>query len=335
MIEKNKFLALKQVPAGIWEETDKLNGTPYGTSRSKLANESPGPLEKWRTYVASNFDSISEQVQISWGSINNVEDDDNDNPLRDSGDVFVDYRIANVLEILRSDLPEDHVEVFKETLMSTQELISDDIANLAAVIRAAMMHFAAKGGSQFDIAEILPRNAIRNTSMLFRDQFVTFNTQIATDAETVLFEQQHIEKLHSIYLGNMVTTAQQRALGSIDADFFLSKAFTIYHLHRLKCPKQSTKPFKKYCKNLENMWADNKLLSRSAEYVIRILLRLHLAPKREAHHKDLISRKAKEKKESKNSVKTSAIRNLQRKTDSRIMQAGDETRRGEMVHAAL
>ncbi|KAL1927498.1 hypothetical protein VTP01DRAFT_3735 [Rhizomucor pusillus] len=66
---------------------------------------------------------------------------------------------------------------------------------------------------------------------------------------------------------------------------------------------------------------------------MRILLRLHLAPKREAHYKELVSRKAKEKQERKIKVDSAAIRNFQRnrlreekkylQNENRIVQAKD------------
>ncbi|KAL1931754.1 hypothetical protein VTP01DRAFT_9897 [Rhizomucor pusillus] len=71
VMEKNKFLVLKQVPAGTWEENDK----------------------QWHTL----WHIKDEQVQISWGSIDNVANDDSDGALRDSENNVVDYRTANVL----------------------------------------------------------------------------------------------------------------------------------------------------------------------------------------------------------------------------------------------
>ncbi|KAL1926106.1 hypothetical protein VTP01DRAFT_6143 [Rhizomucor pusillus] len=66
---------------------------------------------------------------------------------------------------------------------------------------------------------------------------------------------------------------------------------------------------------------------------MRILLRLHLAFKREAHYKELVSRKAKEKQERKIKVDSAAIRNFQRnrlceekkylQNENRIVQAKD------------
>ncbi|KAL1931753.1 hypothetical protein VTP01DRAFT_9896 [Rhizomucor pusillus] len=105
------------------------------------------------------------------------------------------------------------------------------------------------------------------------------------------------------------TAMQQRAFGSIDADFFIE---SFYYLPPAQAGVSQTinHAIHQYCKNLENMWAD-KLFSR------------------------LGFQKSKREKRVQGSVKISAIRNLQRnklyeenkylrKTESRIMQAGDE-----------
>ncbi|KAK4509882.1 uncharacterized protein ATC70_007186 [Mucor velutinosus] len=48
-----------------------------------------------------------------------------------------------------------------------------------------------------------------------------------------------------------------------------------------------------YKTNLENMWASNKIFNKSLNKLLEILLRAHLAPKRESHYWELQQTKAK------------------------------------------
>ncbi|KAL1927497.1 hypothetical protein VTP01DRAFT_3734 [Rhizomucor pusillus] len=62
--KKAKFLALKQLPAG-----------PYGTSRKKLIKLSPSRLDRWKSFLNSNFDRINKDVEIQWSSIDDEKED--------------------------------------------------------------------------------------------------------------------------------------------------------------------------------------------------------------------------------------------------------------------
>ncbi|KAL1935060.1 hypothetical protein VTP01DRAFT_4200 [Rhizomucor pusillus] len=217
-IVRGSIRKLKNSPSEL-PEYETTASWPYGTSRKKLIKLSPSPLDRWKSFLNSNFDRINKDVGIQWSSKNDEkEDKKNTEAENNDDDDGSNHGITSVplSSVLRPGLPEDYIEIFEETLGSTQELISDDISNLSAVIRATMLEFVAK----------------------------------------------------------------------------------------------------------------------NAEYVVRILSRLYLAPKREAYYKELVSRKAKEKQELKIKVDSAAIRNFQRnrfreekkylqKTENRIVQAKD------------
>ncbi|KAL1926107.1 hypothetical protein VTP01DRAFT_6144 [Rhizomucor pusillus] len=120
---------------------------PYGTSRKKLIKLSPSRLDRWKSFLNSNFDRINKDVEIQWSSIDDEkEDKKNTEAENNDDDDGSNHGITSVplSSVLRPGLPEDYIEIFEETLGSTQELISDDIANLSAVIRATMLEFVAK-----------------------------------------------------------------------------------------------------------------------------------------------------------------------------------------------
>ncbi|KAL1931738.1 hypothetical protein VTP01DRAFT_9881 [Rhizomucor pusillus] len=125
---------LKNSPSELPED-ETTASWPYGTSRKKLNKLSPSPLDRWKSFLNSNFDRINKYVGIQWSSINDEKEDKKNTEAENNDDDGSNHGITSVSlsSVLRPGLPEDYIEIFEQRLGSMQELISDDIANLSAV----------------------------------------------------------------------------------------------------------------------------------------------------------------------------------------------------------
>ncbi|KAK4509640.1 uncharacterized protein ATC70_006942 [Mucor velutinosus] len=119
-----------------------------------------------------------------------------------------------------------------------------------------------------------------------------------------LFQSRHIDYLHTALFGQRGTKISHSpfaALSSTNAPILDAIARdTPQPASELMMVARGL-----YKTNLENMWASNKIFNKSLNKLLEILLRAHLAPKRESHYWELQQTKA--KKQPKQVVKS--IRN--------------------------
>lgn len=323
---KTKLANAKSVPRGTWELADRIgmrqgNVQQYGTVQKTLGAGSKKFIE-WRNFARDHFDDVSTRTDLR---------------IKPQQHVFSPQLrtcTTKIHKLLRDDLPNELAEKFFETIDDIAVKITDRISDLSFVIRATMLKYASSGHDKFNINCIIPNHAVRDTAMVDDDGYINVSVPTFTrDTEDYekLFRQEHIQFMHQQYFGrNKTNAAEQHPLWeALNVDCFntLSKAPT-------GISQTINSAVQDLAKNIENMMKGS-MFEKALEYVTRILLRLLLAPRREASYKQMVRRLAARREERKKQVNGRSIRNMQRKLlyeekkyynkcEERILNAIDE-----------
>ncbi|KAK4511190.1 uncharacterized protein ATC70_012404 [Mucor velutinosus] len=233
----------------------------------------------------------------------------------------VEYRTCTVSfkSLLRKDVPYDLVESFLQKLNTALHDVSDYVIDLQLVVYTLMLSMmssqlvAHSGNIQlkkargFQIQGILPAGYNMKTDVITSAPPLPSNDLKFTafcNGVKDLFQSRHIDCLHTALFGQRGTKISHptfAALSSANEPILDAIARdTPQPANELMMVARGL-----YRTNLENMWASNKAFNRSLNKLLEILLRVHLAPKRESHYWELQQTKA--KKQPKQVVKS--IRN--------------------------
>ncbi|CAO3564587.1 unnamed protein product [Mortierella alpina] len=224
--------------------------------------------------------------------------------------------------VVRRDIVQ-HMDSIVEALEKKQLLVTDDIADLAALANMAVLRIAsgdafgeewlATADKTLDIMDLLPSGFQPRCAMSSRidvapipemfqaslEQAIDNNTdsQELLDAAGLL-SQDFLQYLHTRFLGPRGTSQEaknkhplwERIASAIEA----SLAFGRVKLQGLSATLNEA--VREFTTAINNLW-EGSIKKKSLDYLLRILLRLHLAPLREQKTRDLKHRRAKEKKE--------------------------------------
>lgn len=73
-------------------------------------------------------------------------------------------------KLLRGDLPDEVRDVFNEKVSSTAVQITDNVSDLAAIVRATILGFVTGDQNRFPILDVIPEACIRDNSFLDEDE---------------------------------------------------------------------------------------------------------------------------------------------------------------------
>ncbi|KAI8379131.1 uncharacterized protein BYT42DRAFT_314535 [Radiomyces spectabilis] len=198
-----------------------------------------------------------------------------------------------------------------ETLDKTAILLTDDIGELNAIVRGTMLRYVSSTTTTgYPLASLIPAAAIRDSRFLNHENCLPVDPpqEFEDDNEdyTRIFSQEHIQYIHQQYLGSSRTSSAEKhpVWKKLHVDGFSDDP---------KMPRslsQTTGAVQVFARNTMKMWS-GAIVNKAAEYVVRILLRLILAPTREAVHQSMI-KKMSEKKEQATDHALRDNRNVQR-----------------------
>ncbi|KAF9948128.1 hypothetical protein BGZ72_009918 [Mortierella alpina] len=221
--------------------------------------------------------------------------------------------------VLRPDLIQ-HMDSIVEAVEEKQLLVTDDIADLAVLANMAVLRIAAgdafmdsAASTTLDVMDLLPRGFQPRCPMSSQvdvapipERFQNFLEE-AIDKKTGskdlldaagLLSQDFLQYLHTRFLGPRGTSEEakskhplwERIASAIEA----SLAFEAVKLEGLSATLLEA--IREFTTAINNLW-EGSIMRKSLDYLLRILLRIHLAPLREQKTRDLKHRKANEKKE--------------------------------------
>lgn len=211
--------------------------------------------------------------------------------------------------LLREDSDPEMLEIFHEKIESAAILITNDISELGAVVRATILKYVAMDHETFfPLSNVVQESAIRDKTLLNSSGYLSVSqpSTLPSDNEDYvkLFGQEHIQYIHQQYLGQCKTQSNEKhpLWSKLKLDCFDDIP---------RAPKRISQTIgcavHVYAKDLANIW-NGRILEKAAEYVLRILFRLTLAPKREASHRELVRRLAAKKEEKKLAKKNQTMR---------------------------
>lgn len=156
--------------------------------------------------------------------------------------------------------------------------------------------------------QVVPEAAIRDKKFLDSSGYISVSRplNLPSDNEdyTKLFGQEHIQYIHQQYLGHNTTrSADKHPLWrQLKLDCFknIPRGPTGVS-NTINCAVQA------YAKDFANIW-NGRILQKAAEYLLRIVFRLTLAPEREASHRELVRRLVAKKEEKKLAKQNQAMR---------------------------
>lgn len=268
-------------------------------------------------FVADNFDDIAlAELQLADGT-----PAEEDKVKRDKQDEENLRTITvNLKNILRQNIGADVVEHFLEKTSSTAVQLTDDISEIAALTRAMMLKYVTSppGGNEFSVTDLLPKNAVRNRSLLDDEGCIHVqplnakhdDEKMKTDREA-LFKQAHTQYLQARYLQKQENGSRPPAKREAQIDeevqgppqkkaikknkeAVLASTDSKHPLWSSLAPNeklpQSTdgmsqilsSAVQQFAQNLETMWKGG-IMPKLAEKVVRVLLKLLLTPKKESY----------------------------------------------------
>ncbi|KAF9575456.1 hypothetical protein EC968_003061 [Mortierella alpina] len=219
--------------------------------------------------------------------------------------------------VLRPELI-PQMDIIVDALEKKQALIKDDIADLAVLAHKAVLRLAAgdafdvtAADSVLDIMDLLPSEFKPRCEMPTKINVAAipegFQSSIElglnkkTDDKAVLdaagfLSQDFLQFLHTRFMGSRGTSVETKAKHPVwemiasaiedesDADLRKLTGLTA----------TVTEAIREFATAINNLW-EGSIFKKLLDYLLRVLLRLHLAPVREQKTKELRKRKASEK----------------------------------------
>ncbi|KAF9574644.1 hypothetical protein EC968_005874 [Mortierella alpina] len=219
--------------------------------------------------------------------------------------------------VLRPELV-PQMDIIVDELEKKQALITDDIADLAVLAHKAVLRIAAgdafdgtAADSALDIMDLLPSEFKPRCEMSTKinvaaipeglQSLIELGLDKKTDDKAVLdaaglLSQDFLQFLHTRFMGSRGTSAETKAKHPVwemiasaiedesDADLRKLTGLTA----------TVTEAIREFATAINNLW-EGSIYKKLLDYLLRVLLRLHLAPVREQKTRDLRKRKALEK----------------------------------------
>ncbi|KAI8356533.1 hypothetical protein B0O80DRAFT_28243 [Mortierella sp. GBAus27b] len=277
----------------------------YGHLES-LLKTAPKGIDIWKQTVDSEFDS-------SWTS---KMDEEQDKPEPEQEDVksgcSKDIRTCTVSlsDIIRHDMKDERPRII-ELAAGAQKTITDTIDELSCIAMKTVFTVASGElhgfSDEMDVLDLLPfgfepRRNINSKIKIARipkdlqDQIVSVldpdetTSSVVTDPDIIdmahILTQSHLQHLYTRFLGpNQETAAEsQRDHHQLwkKIDNALDK--TIVNRPTPTPPgisKTVTEHIREFSTSISNLWSGN-ILQKCLDYLLRVLLRVHLAPIRES-----------------------------------------------------
>lgn len=210
---------------------------------------------------------------------------------------------------LQKDVPSDLAKAFLDKLSAPMCALLDYVIDLQLVVFTLMFSmkafqlgacsgsgFQVKKAHSLHIPDILPAGFTRKTNVTrFAPSLPSSALKSAAFFTGVqdLFQERHINYLHSYFYGERGAKASHPAFDALSA----ANKPTLDAITVSNAPRSNNELMKialaLYMTNLKNMWVKNKLFNRALSKLLEILLHMHLAPKRETHYQQLKQKRAK------------------------------------------
>jgi hypothetical protein len=308
--QKTKLLQNDRVPRGLYEQADKIGGYPSQTTYLHFRKQN-SIVARWRIFVTENF---HQNIQYALTKYSEFAEEICQRSNTLTGGTRIRTCEVPLSKVIRSDLPPEHQERFKQRLQETAIMLTNASSDLSAIIRALMLECGRVGfkptpDNQYvvlreeseirktDISEFLPAFAQRNKEYILDGRYIPISDihkelHISNKCSDFsgLFHQVHIQSMYSQYLSNALgVTSASREKHPLWCQLSLPDV-----PQKIDAPGQSStvsSAVQRLSTNLENMWSGS-LFQKSLDRILLVCLRTALAPEREQRYYDLVHQKA-------------------------------------------
>ncbi|KAG1465822.1 hypothetical protein G6F46_003430 [Rhizopus delemar] len=335
---KQKLSTAKKLPSGIITGAAKLAESTCNEPsqadlilrqmRSFMDNHVGKKNEiEWQEFVVKNFDTFkNEETNLAKSA--QLESNDTDRgSVSDAGCPVVDensYRTctASINNLIREDLDPSIKDLIMKKLQRAMIGSTDYILYFSSLIQ--MMMICLKSNQFFLDGDVINTRKVNgfDITTIVSSEFHTDSpkytiTPLATDVSdspafdadfSQLFQEQHLSLISTKYFSNR--GSQDQTLNAHPIQTALSKLMDAEDIKKETFPVKNVPSslmslaLQIYMTNFKNMWAGKTMINKLLDKLLVILLRLHLAPKRELQRRqnilNYISRKPEEKRPSKN-----------------------------------
>ncbi|KAG1536768.1 hypothetical protein G6F51_010777 [Rhizopus arrhizus] len=335
---KQKLATAKKLPSGIITGAAKLAESAYNEPsqadfilqqmRSFMDNRVGKKNEiEWQEFVVKNFDTFkNEETNLAKSAQPESNDTDRDS-VSDADCPIVDensYRTctASINKLIREDLDPSIKGLIMKKLQRAMIGSTDYILYFSSLIQ--MMMICLKTNQFFLDGDVINTRKVNgfNITSIVPSEFHTDSpkytiTPLAMDVRdspafdadfSQLFQEQHLSLISTKYFDNR--GSQDQTLNAHPIQTALFKLMDVEDIKKETFPVENVPSGRMslalqiYMTNFKNMWAGKTMINRLLDKLLVILLRLHLAPKRELQRRqnilNYISRKSEEKRSSKN-----------------------------------
>lgn len=331
---KRDCRSMKQLERGLVTNAEQSANLPATTIQNFLnrynRSHKTKSVEFWRRAVDNDFDNIVTQEKKKQQEQMSVDETDPvpSEVVNPAVNLASNYRTFTVPLniIIRQDLPGQLKAVFKDRLSRTLEQSSDYITSFGLKLYQLMILFKdhslviAEDGNiviqeaqGFSFQDILPTHFMSSHENGYVAPSISTTTTNSNDFNKQyksLFNQNHLQLIHSSYLGPrgiQATSLQKNPIHKALLDT----------VPRQEGSQPDLDPFimksalSKYMINFSNMWSSTTRFKKLFNHLILVLLRLHLAPSREEKKRQYVQEKFNKKPENKGKTRIIQAANVE------------------------
>ncbi|KAF9167971.1 hypothetical protein DFQ26_002196 [Actinomortierella ambigua] len=301
--------------------TEYLGDQPIAKARNEIHKwlGSVNTLEEWNSTVTTHFDTMWGEVlqQVDSNDGNGSGEDDNDDNMEDEKEnlrvcgATLKSIIHPVHLVHRNDGRTNYDEVL-ELIEDTQKSLNNVDTQLSILTQMATVLIASgEGLAGGKSTTVMMRDLLPNGSRLppGAPQQVKVNDDLANQQTLIedyrdkrsrdgqslyaLLSQGHLQRLHSAKLSSF------NRLQSEDNPHFKALSFAIGAPNSLQKSEKGLSTtiithIRQFSTAVNNLWS-GPIYNKALDYLLRILLRLHLAPNREAKYREKLKSFAQDK----------------------------------------
>lgn len=261
-------------------------------------------IDYWKDFVKDNFEELKKFFLKVGDEGKDKVNEYSSGKSDENNEEEIRAFSTSLDKIIRADLPPQIKQIFMDTINTHLEQISNYMSDFSVKILETSLIFSENSfvptGDGFElvpqtrksIAHILPHGYLQEDIVVSNplDAELLKNEEFTSNYNR-LFQDSHLELIHSTYYGAIGTEASSLAKSPLHkAIIDVIPPSTVNHYRDI--PSHSMKMARQlYQINFRQMWSDKTIANKTLNRLLRSLLIIHLAPKRDREFKERKSKR--------------------------------------------
>jgi hypothetical protein len=302
---KSTSLKATTLPRGILTSAAETSGCTPSVFNQRLNEDSPKRnFVAWHDLVGSNFDDIVQTLKTTTKEPREHQA---------TTATFEEYKTfsTSLNQLIRKGLPPEVRSIIHTKISNSLKNVSEFIIDFSRVIWMMMItlthsQFKLENDNSlalepleegFQISSILPEGFQLKQCLLYSSSSLPFNDLLkkeffSKDFE-LLFGDGHLSLIRSYYFGSrgaQESTLNKHPVFNALFNALESSGITkgMYSRGDILSPTEMEVALKTYKTNFSNMWKAGTISNKLLNHLLDVLLRVYLAPKREAKRTEYI-----------------------------------------------